>query len=148
MSVTTATCSQSSSPAIFTLSMRVRGSYRAQYDQAGAMIRLDERRWLKTGVEYFDARPRFSTVITLEQSSWARANVPAGLSELRLLVIRRGDAVEVRYGVDGGELELGAMAYLPPGGEVLAGAMCAAPEGSGFRVTFHDLKLTQAGHPA
>jgi regulation of enolase protein 1 (concanavalin A-like superfamily) len=38
--------------------MRVRGSYGAQYDQAGAMVRLDERRWLKTGAEYFDGRPR------------------------------------------------------------------------------------------
>ena len=61
----------------FDLSMRVRGSYAAQYDQAGAMVRVDERRWLKTGVEYFDGRPRFSTVITLGHSSWALCRVPA-----------------------------------------------------------------------
>ena len=66
----------------FELSMRVRGSYSAQYDQAGAMVRLDERRWLKTGVEYFDGRPRFSTVITLEHSSWVMADLPADMSEL------------------------------------------------------------------
>ena len=75
----------------FELSMRVRGSYSAQYDQAGAMVRLDERRWLKTGVEYFDGRPRFSTVITLEHSSWAIADLPADMSELVLLLTRRGD---------------------------------------------------------
>ena len=128
----------------FELSMRVRGSYAAQYDQAGAMVRLDERRWLKTGVEFFDGRPRFSTVITLEHSSWMMADLPADMSELALLVTRRGDAVEVRYGVDDGELGLAGIVYLPPGGQVLAGAMCAAPEGSGFQVTFDDLKVTQA----
>ena len=124
----------------FELSMRVRGSYAAQYDQAGAMVRLDERRWLKTGVEYFDGRPRFSTVITLEHSSWAMASLPADMSELALRLNRRGDAVEVRYRVDDGEMELAALAYLPPGDQVLAGAMCAAPEGNGFQATFHDLK--------
>jgi uncharacterized protein len=127
----------------FELSMRVSGSYAAQYDQAGAMVRLDERRWLKTGVEYFDGRPRFSTVITLEHSSWAIADLPADVSELQLLLTRRGDAVEVRYSAGDGEMQLAALAYLPPGHQVLAGAMCAAPEGTGFQVTFHDLKVTQ-----
>jgi len=127
----------------FELSMRVRGSYGAQYDQAGAMVRLDERRWLKTGVEYFDGRPRFSTVITLEYSSWAVAGLPSGMRELALLLTRRGDSVEVRYRLDDGELELAAVVYLPPGDEVLAGAMCAAPEGSGFQVIFDDLKIAR-----
>jgi uncharacterized protein len=127
----------------FDLSMRVRGSYAAQYDQAGAMVRLDERRWLKTGAEYVDGSPRFSTVITLGHSSWALADLPAGLSELGLLLTRRGDAVEVRYRADDGASQLAALAYLPPGETILAGAMCASPEGHGFQVTFHDLKITQ-----
>jgi regulation of enolase protein 1 (concanavalin A-like superfamily) len=125
----------------FDLSMRVRGSYATQYDQAGAMVRVDERRWLKTGIEYVDGRPRFSTVITLEHSSWAVADLPGNPGELGLLVTRRGDAIEVRYRLDGGESELAALAYLPPGEQVLAGAMCAAPEGSGFQVAFHDLAI-------
>jgi uncharacterized protein len=127
----------------FTLSMRVRGSYAAQYDQAGAMVRVDERRWIKTGIEYFDGRPRFSTVITAEHSSWALADLPSGLDELSLSVTRRGDAIEVRYRLGNAESALAALAYLPPSEQVLAGAMCAAPEGSGFHVTFHDLTITQ-----
>jgi uncharacterized protein len=132
----------------FDLSMRVRGSYAAQYDQAGAMVRVDERRWLKTGIEYFDGRPRFSTVITLEHSCWAMADLPRDPGEVGLVVTRRGDAIEVRYRVDGGESELAALVYLPPGEQVLAGAMCAAPEGSGFQVTFHDLTITGPATPA
>ena len=125
----------------FDLSMRLRGAYADQYDQAGAMVRVSERHWLKTGVEYFDGRIRFSTVVTNDYSSWAMAQLPAGLGELRLLLTRRGDAVEVRYAAGEGKLELAALAYLPPG-EALAGAMCAAPEGGGFRATFHDLTIT------
>jgi len=131
----------------FQLSMRVRGSYAAQYDQAGAMVRLDERRWLKTGVEYFDGRLRLSTVITLEHSSWAMADLPADVRELALQLTRRGDAVEVRYRAGDGEMELAALAYLPPGEQLLAGAMCAAPEGSGFQVTFEDLKIARPQMP-
>lgn len=125
----------------FELSMRVRGSYNAQYDQAGAMVRVDERRWLKTGIEYFEGRARMSTVVTLEYSSWAIADLPVGTSELSLLLARRGDAVEVRYGADGGGMELAAVVYLPPDEVVLAGAMCAAPEGKGFEASFYDLAV-------
>jgi regulation of enolase protein 1 (concanavalin A-like superfamily) len=127
----------------FDLSMRVRGSYAAQYDQAGAMVRIDERRWLKTGIEYVDGRPRFSTVITLEHSSWAMADLPVGADEVGLLVTRRGDAIEVRYRLDEGESELAVLAYLPPDEPVMAGAMCAAPEGTGFQVVFHDLTIAR-----
>jgi uncharacterized protein len=128
----------------FDLSMRVRGAYVAQYDQAGAMVRVDERRWLKTGIEYFDGRMRLSTVVTLDYSSWAVGELPAGLTELGLVLARRGDAVEVRYRTDGGGAELAAVVYLPPGEAVLAGAMCAAPEGDAFDVTFSDIALARS----
>jgi regulation of enolase protein 1 (concanavalin A-like superfamily) len=128
----------------FDLSVRISGSYTAQYDQAGAMVRVDEHTWLKTGVEYVDDRMHFSTVITLERSCWAIADLPRTASEVALLVARRGDAVEVRYGVDGAESQLAALVYLPPDASVLAGVMCAAPEGSGFQATFHDFTITPA----
>jgi hypothetical protein len=51
----------------FDLSMRVRGFCAAQCDQPEAMVRVDERRRLKTGIKFFDGRPRFSTVITLDR---------------------------------------------------------------------------------
>jgi regulation of enolase protein 1 (concanavalin A-like superfamily) len=126
----------------FELSMRMRGAYAEQYDQAGAMVRVDERRWLKAGVEYFEGRTRFSTVVTHDNSSWAVADLSQADGEVALLLTRRGDAVEVRYAIAGGTHELAALVYLPPREEVLAGAMCAAPEGDGFRVTFHDLTVT------
>jgi regulation of enolase protein 1 (concanavalin A-like superfamily) len=125
------------------VSVRVRCTLGVQYDQAGVMLRADERTWLKTGMEFFEGRPRLSTVLTLGRSSWMVTDLPAGTDDIVLRVSRRGDAVEVRYVLEDGPAELAALAFLPPGREVLAGVMGAAPEGSGFRVTFQDLRITE-----
>jgi regulation of enolase protein 1 (concanavalin A-like superfamily) len=124
--------------------MAVHGVYADQYDQAGAMIRVDDRHWLKTGIEFVDGRKRFSTVVTLEYSSWSVADLPSGVTDIWLLLARRGDAVEVRYqvrdpGDDPAAMVLAAVAYLPPGRPALAGAMCAAPRGRGFSASFRGL---------
>jgi len=123
----------------FDLSMRLVGDYGAQYDQAGAMVRLDERNWVKTGVEFFEGRLRLSTVVTFENSSWVMAELAPSTQELALSLKRRGDALEVHYRADNGPLELAALVYLTPDASALAGPMCAAPEGDGFEVNFFDL---------
>ena len=107
----------------------------------GAMVRIDEHNWIKTGIEYFEGRMRLSTVVTYEYSSWVVAELPESTSELALLLTRRRDALEVRYRIDHGAQELAALVHLPPDSPALAGAMCAAPEGNGFQVTFRDLSL-------
>src|SRR5215470_16965442 len=125
------------------VSVRIRGVLAAQYDQAGVMLRADEQTWLKTGIEFFEGRPRLSTVLTLGRSSWMVTDLPAGLDDILLRVSRRGDAVEVRYLIGEGQAELAALVYMPPDAHVLAGVMAAAPEGPGFRISFHDLHVTE-----
>ncbi|HEV2373386.1 MAG TPA: DUF1349 domain-containing protein, partial [Streptosporangiaceae bacterium] len=129
------------------LQVKVRATLVATYDQAGLILRVDDEVWLKTGLELFDGRPRLSTVLTLGKSSWMVTDLPEGTDELILRASRRGDAVEVRYIVGDGPAELAALAYLPPERPVLAGVMCAAPEGAGFRVTFHNLRLVNLEAP-
>src|SRR5689334_16698115 len=130
------------------VSVRVRCTLAVQYDQAGIMLRADERTWLKTGMEFFEGRPRLSTVLTLGRSSWMVTDLPPGTDDIVLRVSRRGDAVEVRYVLGDGQPELAALAFLPPGREVLAGVMGAAPEGPGFRATFQDLRITEPDYAA
>ena len=129
-------------PGDLDVSVRVRGAFANQYDQAGIMLRADEHTWLKTGLEFFEGRPRLSTVVTMGCSSWMVAALPPGTDEVTLRVSRRGDAVEVRYAAGDGVAELAALVFMPPGREVLAGIVCAAPEGGGFSVAFHDLRIT------
>jgi regulation of enolase protein 1 (concanavalin A-like superfamily) len=128
-------------PGDLDVSVRLRGTFAHQYDQAGLMLRADERTWLKTGVEYFEGRPRLSTVLTLGWSSWMVADLPAALDEITLRMSRRGEAVEIRYAAGDGPAELAALVFMPPDREMLAGIMCAAPEGSGFIVSFYDLRV-------
>ena len=128
-------------PADLDISVRVRGSFASQYDQAGIMLRADDQTWLKTGVEFFEGRPRLSTVLTLGWSSWIVADLPAGTDEVAMRVSRRGEAVEVRYTTGTGPAELAALVFLPPARELLAGICCAAPEGGGFTVNFHELRI-------
>jgi uncharacterized protein len=120
----------------------VRGGFRGQYDQAGLMLRADERVWLKYGVEYYNGRPRLSTVVTVGYSSWMMADLPEDAAAVGLSLSRRGEAVEIRYEAAGRAPELAALVYLPPDREMLAGVMCAAPESEGFTVSFHDLRVT------
>src|SRR5215213_7006301 len=47
----------------FTVQCRVRAEYDQLYDQAGLMVRLDERHWVKTGVEFTDGARMLSTVL-------------------------------------------------------------------------------------
>jgi regulation of enolase protein 1 (concanavalin A-like superfamily) len=120
----------------FDLTVDIQGEYAAQYDQAGAAIRIDERRWIKTGVELFDGRLRFSTVVTVDNSSWMFADLPETMSVLHLSLARRGDAVEIRYATDHHALALASVVYLEPNTSGLAGVMCASPQGEGFRAQF------------
>lgn len=47
-----------------TLSLAFTLHPRAQFDQAGVLVRVDERTWCKAGVEYVDGAPRLSCVVT------------------------------------------------------------------------------------
>jgi hypothetical protein len=60
----------------FTAEVQVSGQYAAQYDQAGLLVRLDERRWLKCGIEFVDGIQQISAVITREFSDWSVAPLP------------------------------------------------------------------------
>ncbi|HEX6352618.1 DUF1349 domain-containing protein [Actinophytocola sp.] len=131
-------------PGDVTVSARVEGNYRDQYDQAGVMAWVDAEHWLKAGVELFDGQLRLSTVVTIGHSSWAFATMPKGTSTIWLRMHRKSEAVEVHYSLDGRQYELASLVYLPAGQEALVGVMCAAPEGSGFPVSFDDLTIEPA----
>ena len=118
------------------------GGYTHQYDQAGAMLRIDAENWVKTGIELVDGHQQASVVVTRGVSDWSVMPVPA--AELVTIEIERsGDTVTVRYGLDGAEpTTMLRLAYFPPQLPALAGAMCAAPDGPGYSVRFDRLELT------
>ena len=60
---------------------------------------------------------------------------------LWLRLVRKGDAVEIFYALDGENYSLLRLTYLP-GLNIQVGLMCAAPEGNGFPVTFEEFTVT------
>ncbi|MEU8252023.1 DUF1349 domain-containing protein [Nonomuraea sp. NPDC048916] len=125
------------------LSVTFGGDYAEQYDQAGAVLRIDEGTWIKAGVEWVDGRFHLSTVVTRDFSDWSVLPLGRAADQVTFVLERAGDAVTVRYGLDGEPPEsMLRLAYFPPGRPALAGAMAAAPVGKGFAVRFTDISIT------
>ena len=125
----------------FVADVKVTGAYRDQYDQAGLMVRLDERVWLKCGVEFVDGLQYASAVVTRDHSDWSVAPLPNTPRSLWVRVSRTGPDVEVRSSVDGEDYELLRLARLTDARTLLVGPMCAAPEGAGFEVAFEGFAI-------
>lgn len=125
----------------FTVDVKIGGQYRELYDQAGLMLRLDETCWMKCGIEFVNGVQQVSAVVTRNYSDWSILPLPQNPNTLWLRVMRRGTAVEVQYSLNGSDYQMLRLAYLTPVEAIHAGIMCAAPEGSGFSVTFEGLKI-------
>ena len=128
----------------FVAEIRVSGKYKDLYDQAGLMLRVDEENWIKTGIEFFDGRQHASAVVTREFSDWSVVRLEGFPPTLWLRVIRKAEAVEVFYSLDGKEYTLLRLAYLVPSAVTQVGPMCASPDGSGFEVIFADFTVQAA----
>lgn len=126
----------------FIAEVKFEGQYRALYDQAGLMIRLDERNWIKCGIEYVAGVQQASVVVTREFSDWSVLPLETNPSTLWLRLSRRKEAVEVQYSLDGREFAMLRLAYLPSTASAWVGPMCASPEGEGFEVRFERFSIS------
>ncbi|GIG53885.1 DUF1349 domain-containing protein [Demequina activiva] len=119
--------------------------YSEQFDQAGVMIRVDERTWIKAGVEVSDGAPQVGAVVTRGVSDWSVAPVPEWVGrEVTVRASRAGDAVTVRARVEDEPWRLVRVAPLDPTADARAGLFCCAPSRSGLTVTFTDHRRGEA----
>ncbi|SDQ56682.1 hypothetical protein SAMN02800687_1904 [Curtobacterium sp. UNCCL20] len=111
--------------------------YREQFDQAGVFLRVDDRTWIKAGVEFSDGSPQLGAVVTHGFSDWSVSPVPEWVGRtVTVRASRDGDAVTIRAWADDEEPRLVRVAYLAPDAEVAAGLLCAGPTRAGLTVTF------------
>ena len=128
----------------FTAIVRVAGAYNALYDQAGLMVRENERVWMKCGIEFLDGVQQASAILTRDYSDWSVLPLPDNPAATWFRVQRFGTAVEVSYSRDGVTYQLIRQGYLSSAETLWVGLMCAAPKGEGFSVTFEDFAITPA----
>lgn len=127
----------------FTATVKVTGEYNALYDQAGLMIRENERVWLKCGIEYLDGVQQASAVLTRDFSDWSIVALPDNPSEVWFRVERIGSALEVSFSRTGDDYALFRQGYLTEAATVQVGLMLAAPKGDGFSARFEEFAITQ-----
>ncbi len=125
----------------FTAKVRIRGFYRELYDQGGLMIRIDEKNWIKTGIEFVNNVQNLSAVVTREFSDWSVIQRTDNPSEVWFLLTRKNDFVEIKYSFDNQEFRMLRLAYFPPRVAVKIGMMGAAPDGIGFKLEFDNFSI-------
>ena len=128
----------------FLFQARIDGNYGALYDQAGLMVRLDEKHWMKCGTELVDQKRWASVVFTHDFSDWSTMEDLSQRAPVYWRVARRKDSIETQCSIDGAKFLTIRQGYFPPKVKVMVGVMCASPEGQGFDATFDQLLLAGA----
>lgn len=133
----------------FTATVNVRGKYNTLYDQGGLMLRIDEKNWIKCGVEYVDGNQFASVVVTVNGwSDWSIVSIRSP-DVLRLRVKREKEAIHIEYAEgENGEYKMMRLAYFPTiekAQSMMVGIMCASPgeDTQGFEVNFEELKIVE-----
>lgn len=124
--------------------------YDHQFDQAGLMIRLNEKTWIKAGAEYCDGALQLGAVVTRDTSDWSTAPVDWTGREITIRASRTGDAVTLRARAGDDPWRMIRVAPFPPDVTAEAGPYCCAPERAGLTVRFTSLSFglpDEALHP-
>ncbi|CAF3387159.1 unnamed protein product [Rotaria socialis] len=132
-----------------TATVNVRGKYTILYDQGGLMLRIDEKNWIKCGVEYVEGNQFASVVVTVNGwSDWSVVQISSP-DVLKLRVKREKEAVHIEYAEgENGEFKMMRLAYFPipdKSQSIMVGIMCASPgeDTQGFEIDFEQLNITE-----
>jgi regulation of enolase protein 1 (concanavalin A-like superfamily) len=113
------------------------------------MLRIDEKNWIKCGVEYVDGNQFASVVVTVNGwSDWSIVSINS-LDVLKLRVKREKEAVHIEYAEgENGEYKMMRLAYFPvidKSQSLMVGIMCASPDDDtqGFDINFEQLNIVE-----
>lgn len=126
----------------FEAKVKITGAYKARFDQAGMMIRIDHENYIKTGIEFVDGKYNLSTVVTHHTSDWSVIALDHPVEHVWIKAVRRLDAVEIFYSFDDKTYTLMRNAWLEANRPVRIGMFAACPDGNGFKATFSDFMVS------
>ncbi|MEL1242882.1 DUF1349 domain-containing protein [Flavobacterium sp. DGU11] len=125
----------------FEAKVKITGAYKARFDQMGLMLRIDQKNYIKTGVEFVDGKFNISTVVTHDKSDWSVTTLDKAPPFIWIKVVRRLDAVEVFYSYDDKTYIMTRNAPLQDNTPVMVGLMAACPDGNGFEAKFENFSV-------
>ena len=128
----------------FTATIRIQGEFRSLYDQAGLMVRIDEKRWVKTGVEFTDGQAFLSTVVTDGKSDWSVSQAFKELEDFYIRVTLANGAIRIQASRDGSFWPLLRLAPFPIADTYQVGPTACTPERSGLVVRFSEFTINPA----
>ncbi len=131
----------------FEAKVRIAGKYHELYHHAGLMIRLDDRNWIKAGIEFLNGKQSVSAVVTREFSDWSMLTCSDNPAFLWLRLQRYHDTVQVSYSRDNQAWSVIRLAYFPPLVPVKIGMMAAAPGKEPLEVTFDHFSIGPLDSP-
>ncbi|QHM69844.1 DUF1349 domain-containing protein [Mixta intestinalis] len=132
----------------FTFQARIRANFHTLYDQAGIMLMIDERHWLKAGIEYNDGQPAIGSVLTQETSDWATGPFNGNARDFWMRLTRRGNALRLQYSADGQLWPLLRLCHIASAESCRIGVMCCTPQRAGLEVNFSEIALSPANDKA
>lgn len=118
--------------------------FRSLYDQAGLMLRIDETRWIKTGVEFTDGERFLSTVVTNGSSDWSVSQPFQGLEDFIIRITLKNGAARIQASSDGKVWPLLRLAPFPSADRYLVGPTACTPERGGLNVRFSGFDVGEA----
>ena len=125
----------------FEAKVKLTGDYKARFDQMGLMIRVDQKNYIKTGVEFVDGKFNVSTVVTHEKSDWSVTTLNKIPPFIWIKALRRLDAIEIYYSFDDKNYIMTRNAPLQDNTPVMIGLMAASPDGNGFEARFENFSV-------
>ncbi|WP_430257685.1 DUF1349 domain-containing protein [Neorhizobium sp. IRS_2294] len=128
----------------FTAQVRVQAHFEHLYDQAGLMVRLDERRWVKTGIEFSDGYGLLGSVLTDEASDWATGRYDGDPSDFWIRVTVQSGVLRIQASGDGKTWPLVRLCPFQKADHYFVGPMCCTPERAGLEVRFSEWQLGPA----
>ena len=128
----------------FTAVVRIKGAFRTLYDQAGLMVRIDQSRWVKTGVEFTDGELFLSTVVTDGKSDWSVSQPFRELEDFYIRVTLDRGALRIQASRDGKFWPLLRLAPFPAATQYQVGPTACTPERNGLQVEFSEFSISPA----
>lgn len=125
----------------FEAKVKISGDYKARFDQAGLMLRIDHENYIKAGIEFVDGKYNLSVVVTHHTSDWSVIALDRPVPFIWIKAVRRLDAVEIFYSFDDVDYKMMRNAWMQDNIPMRVGVMGACPDGDGFNAKFENFTV-------